>query len=229
MFFLVYNKLTNPSKNEERWNGLKAIKVIALVLLLIGFGSFLLRPILYTNTNNFSWYYFFQETVNTFLAGTLGFALFTLFDYRRLVKKNSDSLADLENQLKKNVIPDGKEIPDYVNKSVSVKLENEVLELIPDEFIFAKSDGNYVTFYFKKDFKVVKMLKRISLKNLEEQIGEDSSLFIRTHRAFLVNIKHISKMSGNAQGYLLFFEMIDFPVPVSRALLPKFKKLMEGT
>ena len=130
----------------------------------MGLEVFLLRPVLYTTANNFSWHYFFQETLNTFLAGTLVSVFFTLLNYRRLLKENQDSLADLEKKLEGNQIIEDKNVPGKVSKPVSVITESEVLELNPDEFIFAKSDGNYVTFYFKKEATIVKLLKRRQLR-----------------------------------------------------------------
>ncbi len=74
---------------------------------------------------------------------------------------------------------------------------------------------------------MVKELKRSSLKNIEEQLILPAPVAIRTHRTFLVNTKHIIKMTGNAQGYQLYFQNIDFAVPVSRAMIPAFKKAMQ--
>ena len=42
IFFALYNKLARPVDNEENWTGIKAILLIAIFLLMIGFGSFLI-------------------------------------------------------------------------------------------------------------------------------------------------------------------------------------------
>jgi hypothetical protein len=226
IFFFLFNRFTKPSATDERWKVYNTIIVTAAVFLLIGFGSFLIRPLIYTNPDNFSWHYFVAEIINTFLTGTLIFAGFTLVDYHRLLKINRDNAANFEKHLKINqaAIEDVKVTEE--TPAVNIVLENENYELNLTEFLFAKAEGNYVTFYFNKNDNIIKQLKRASLKNAEEQLSIHSSFLVKTHRAFLVNTKHIIKMTGNAQGYQLFFENIDFAVPVSRAMIPGFKLVM---
>lgn len=223
LFFLVVNKLSAPWRKEENWKVYNTILLTSVLLIFIGTGSFFCRPLIYSNPDNISWRYFFKETINTFLVGSLVFAGFTLFDMYRLLKNNRVGASGFEEEIKKHLV-DKEE-----NQLVNISVENEAYEINLAEFLFVKAEGNYSRFYFNRNNNTVKELKRTSLKNIEEQLTPLAPAAIRTHRTFLVNTKHIIKMTGNAQGYQLYFQNTDFAVPVSRAMIPAFKQTMQQT
>lgn len=206
---------------EEKWKVNKAIIITSVLFFLIGLGSFLVRDIIYNNPDNFSWKYFIAETINTFLAGTLVSGGFILFDFYRLLTTNQKNAVTTEQQIEETKAIASP--PETINISV----ENDSFEIDPSLFLFAMAEGNYTSFYFYKDETVTRQLKRISLKNVEDQLASVSTNVIRTHRSFLVNPRHIQKITGNAQGYQLYFPKIDFVVPVSRAQLNNFKAVID--
>jgi hypothetical protein len=228
LFFLLFNRVTNMTVNEQKWKVYNVISITGILFLFIGFGSFLLRPLIYTTPNNFSWRYFRAETINTFLAGTLVFAAFTLIDYYRLVKINRGRASVFEEGLATSTEKDTKTTTADENNCLTITVENEPLELNISEFLFAKADGNYTTFYFNRDRSLEKLLKRTSLKNIEDQLSGQPLVLIKTHRSFIVNTMHVRKIEGNAQGYQLYFAGVDFAVPVSRGLIPAFNNVMNG-
>ena len=69
--------------------------------------------------------------------------------------------------------------------------------------------------------KICKILIRITLKELEEQLKPISSIF-KTHRSYLVNLNAIQSISGNAQGYQLLLKNCSIIVPVSRSNISNF-------
>jgi hypothetical protein len=222
LYFSSLNTIFSVLIKEDNWKVYKAIVVLAVLFFLIGLGSFLIRPLIYNNSGNFTLHYFIIETVNTFLAGTLIFAVITLFDFYRLLKLNRLGASGFDTEL-------GEQKADKsAAQPINLIIEKDHYQLNISEFLFSKSEGNYVEFYFIKDGQIYKDLKRASLKSIEEQLANIAPTLIKTHRAFLVNTKHIIKITGNAQGYQLYFENIDFPVPVSRALIPGFKAVMKG-
>lgn len=222
VFFFSLNVFLKPDLKEENWKVYKTLLTVSIALLLIGLGSFLIRPIIYDNPLNFSWHYFVKETINTFLVGSLVFAAFTLYDFYRLVKNNQVGASTFSEEIEKHKTTVEEE------QLISIVIENLPYKLNLTEFLFAKAEGNYVEFYFLKENRIVKDLKRASLKSIDEQLMLLAPAVIKTHRAFCVNTDHISKITGNAQGYQLYFEHIDFAIPVSRALIPAFKKVMKG-
>ena len=65
------------------------------------------------------------------------------------------------------------------------------------------------------------LVKRITLSSFCDQLGEMKEV-VRTHRAYAVNIGFLKHTSGNAQGYQLTMEGVEFTVPVSRKYMPEF-------
>lgn len=69
-------------------------------------------------------------------------------------------------------------------------------------------------------------LVRNSLKAIEEQLPID--IFYRCHKRYIINMKHIQKVDGNARNLVLTLENIEEKIPVSRAktetLLQHFQK-----
>ena len=69
-------------------------------------------------------------------------------------------------------------------------------------------------------------LLRMTMKQAEEVTG-GSPLVVKCHRAFLVNLRKVVKVSGNSQGYRLLLEGCPEEIPVSRAYSKQVKELME--
>lgn len=92
---------------------------------------------------------------------------------------------------------------------------NETLSLKLNDFIFAEAQNNYAMVYYYHKKSLSKKLLRLTLKNLETQFN--NQFFIRCHRSYLVNVKAIHKIKGNANGYKLIMQDNAVEIPVSRA------------
>ncbi|WP_343829865.1 LytTR family DNA-binding domain-containing protein [Psychroflexus lacisalsi] len=113
-------------------------------------------------------------------------------------------------------------------------IENPPLVIIPDvgdciklsqeNFLYAKSDGNYsFLHYFDKGTNQRKLL-RLSLKSLEEQICDET--IFRCHRSYILNANKIQNKTGNSQGYKLSLIQVKDKIPVSRIYIEKIDKQM---
>jgi DNA-binding LytR/AlgR family response regulator len=91
--------------------------------------------------------------------------------------------------------------------------------------LFIKSVGNYIEIYFKNNDKADSQILRSSLKRIED-IFKNHEYICRSHRAYLVNLKNISSVSVNSQGYQLEFDDTDKCVPVSRKYLHTIRKMI---
>ena len=66
---------------------------------------------------------------------------------------------------------------------------------------------------------------RCSITAAEESVKEHKFIF-KCHRSFIVNINYIERFEGNSQGYRLFFENVNFPIPVSKSSATKLQELI---
>lgn len=113
-----------------------------------------------------------------------------------------------------------------LNKVLNISANNTDLQIHEENFICAQSMENYCSICFLENGQVKKLVVRISLSNLLNQIQTDSVK--RCHRSYIVNLNQVKSLKGNAQGYRLFLSD-DFEIPVSRSfislIIPKLRSL----
>jgi DNA-binding LytR/AlgR family response regulator len=109
--------------------------------------------------------------------------------------------------------------------AIKTQVQSENFEINPKELICACAAGNYVEIYTSEAGVMQKSLKRLTLQGLYDQL-KDYEYILKTHRAFLINTAYINEVKGNAQGYQLMVDHIDFSVPVSRKHLKSFNEAL---
>lgn len=218
LYFRILGTLINQPSRKGNWSASKEYLHLSIVFLLIGIASFLLRAVIYTNPNNWSANYLWEEIRNCFLAGILFY--FLLLFASSYFKINKALNQDLESSAigvdTAVAIADVQQV-----LSIKTQVQQDDFTLVPLQLLFAKAEGNYTELTFCINDVVITELKRISLKEFEGQLRACAYL-LRCHRSYLVNTLHIIKVSGNAQGYLLTMNNTAETVPVSRAQLETF-------
>ncbi|QCX38959.1 LytTR family transcriptional regulator [Aureibaculum algae] len=210
----LYIYLVNRTvKNEMNWTFGKEILNLSIILLIIGAANFLIRDFIYNNPDNWSFRYFWEEIRNTFLVGFLLLAIVLPLNLERLIAKHTASLKKLSPKM----------LPETNATIVTIKNtgSNEHIEFKIDTFLYAKVESNYTEVYTAAENGIHKVLIRITLKELEEQLKPYARVF-KTHRSYLVNLNAIASISGNAQGYHLQLQKGSFKVPVSRSTIADF-------
>jgi hypothetical protein len=91
----------------------------------------------------------------------------------------------------------------------------EAITLNPQNILYIEASGNYAEIYFLEDGIVSQRTLRTTIQQLEEAL-KDYPFIIRCHRAFIVNIAYIEKISANRQGFLLVLKSVNKEMPVSR-------------
>ena len=84
------------------------------------------------------------------------------------------------------------------------------------QFIYAQSEGNYVTIFYLDDSTLSRKLIRLSLKQLEVQFKNHSQVK-RCHRSYLINTEHIITIDGNARSLTIQLDKVPTSIPVSRS------------
>jgi tetratricopeptide (TPR) repeat protein len=96
-----------------------------------------------------------------------------------------------------------------------------------NDLICFEAQDNYTAIYFRENGKLKKELKRVTMKKVEEQVSQTDEI-VRCHKSYIINIKNVSHVSGNAQGYKLHLLLLEFSIPVSRkfpqSMIDKIRK-----
>ncbi len=224
LILFIYFRILNyfrQTRNEMQWTLLKEYIYIGLLLVLIGITSFLMRDLLYTNSNNWSWNYLFEEIRNCLAAGIFFYFFLRLSSFYLESKKGSPFILQfipLEAEPEKAAL--------LSTLFISTQVKQDDFNLDINELLFAKADGNYIELTKSNGSGITTEIKRISLTQFENQI-KDHPHFFRCHRTYLVNMFKVEKVSGNSQGYLLSFSETDVKIPVSRKQIDSFNNYYE--
>jgi hypothetical protein len=100
--------------------------------------------------------------------------------------------------------------------------QNETFSIRVQQLCFIRSADNYIEIFWKEAETIKRQIIRSSLLKAQE-ILKEFSFVMKCHRSYLVNINFIEKVEGNSQGYKLFFNQIDFEIPVSRNAIDDLK------
>ncbi|ROI02112.1 LytTR family transcriptional regulator [Chryseobacterium sp. G0240] len=111
------------------------------------------------------------------------------------------------------------------HKQLIISAGNTKIIINESDFLCAQSMENYCSIYFSEDGMIKKHLLRISLSSLLQQI--ETSGIKKCHRSYIVNLKKVNDLKGNAQGYKLILPKIDFEIPVSRSFIHQIIPLLQ--
>lgn len=205
--------------NSKDWTIFKELLSVFIVLFVLGIAIYLLGFLIEPSAKRWNISTFLNSFKGAFLTGIFPLTFFTAINYRFLfwqsVKYNEENNATTgsENKPHENLI------------QISSQLKKEELNFYPSQFMYAESDGNYVVFYLNKNNLVKKEIIRNSINNIEQQLSE-IPYFLRTHRAFIVNLKKVRNKQGNTLGYQIKLSDSEFKIPVSRKNTEIFNKLL---
>ena len=214
-------------KLEKNWNIWREIGQYIVVLILIALGN-----MLYSNLVGIS-----SMSLAALMAWLLIVAMVAIFPitagvllrHGRYLALSQKEAAVMEDQLQHAQRAPALLSPSRI-ESLIFYAENEKDTLVVEAsaLLFIESADNYSSFVWLKNGQVQKQLLRGSMKRFEDQIGRHPAI-LRCHRSYIVNLRHVEHVSGNAQGYRLALRHFNMEVPVARqygpAVLAGFKAL----
>lgn len=208
--------------NEENWKVKNEIVASIMILIIIGLANATYNAI--TSFQPFSLKLFIQFQIYTFLVGIFPTIFFIIMERYWQLKKNLKTAQQIRDKLSDSNLNSRNNETD---ESIVLTSENdkEQLNIEYKNLLFIKSVGNYIEVYFKNDTKIESHILRSSLKRIEDLIKNNVYVY-RSHRAYLVNLRNISNVNGNSQGYQLEFDDTDKYVPVSRKYLKSIRDLI---
>jgi hypothetical protein len=200
---LLTPKLLTRWYAEEGWTVGKEVLWSLGVIVVISLGNMLYGHLV------FGWAFRWPSIVTWLLitasVGVIPAVVLTLFKYTQLLRKyNPNALKISSEQAIASAHP------------IVLIAENakDALRLQADELLFIESADNYSEIVFWKNQKIQKMLLRGSLSFFENQIQPPDVR--RCHRSYIVNLKQVEGITGNAQGYKLKLKNWEHLVPVAR-------------
>jgi hypothetical protein len=210
---LFLTSIFNKMFSNTEWNIKKEILWNIWILFTISTGYYLYCR----NLRIFEFEY--NIVITLLLAAVFPISALIIINYSRILRLHLKFATELNKKLKENKIIQEKIVhfdSDYQKDSLSIKVS-----LI----LFIRSANNYIEVFWKENVTIKSQLVRCSMTKAEEILKEDKFIF-KCHRSYLVNINHIEKVEGNSQGYRLFFEKVDFFVPVSKNFSNKLIELI---
>ena len=151
-------------------------------------------------------------------AGILPYLVATSFKYIYRLRRHLREAQAMNDTIMRNV--------DNEHTLMPIIIPDLPIPLKVNEFLYAEARGNYLHIQTYKNGGVQEYHIRSTLKELEDD-NKGVNVFLRCHRAFLVNMKHITRVEGNAAGCRLILNEQLPVIPVSRANVPRLRLLLE--
>jgi hypothetical protein len=205
--------------NVHEWTFLKEVISIALIMLGMGITLYLTGFIMEIPAHRWNLSTFFSSFMYAFLIGIIPFTFFSLLNFRYLF------VTDTVQDFKPGSNPSVTKQPEECVR-IESQLKKEELSIYPSQLVYAESDGNYVFFYLIVNDQFRKRIIRNSISNIEHQLSE-FPFIMRTHRAFIVNIKQVISKKGSTLGYRLKLNGTNAEIPVSRQNTRKFDQIIK--
>ncbi len=210
---LIIPSLFSGIFNGSSWNVKKEILWDIWILFTVIVGYFLYYKAL--GIMQFG----FDMIIKMVLIAIVPISVLIVFNQTRLIRSHLKLANELNQKLKEHK-PDPDKLVHFVSD-----YQKDNLSIRVSMILFIRSANNYIEVFWKEDQVVKSQMVRCSLTKAEEILKDDTFIF-KCHRSYMANINHIEKIEGSSQGYRLFFEKIDFPVPVSKNYSDKLKELI---
>lgn len=218
LFFVWMINLFRWFSDVKEWTILKELTSILIIMAGIGTVIYLMGFLMEAPDDRLNIGTFLNSVFSSFLLSLIPFTFFSAVNYRYLLTGSDDYG---ENYSESSF---GKDSGPEPLIHITSKLKKEELSFYPGQLIYAESDGNYVVFHLERDGTMSREIIRNSISNTEQQLAS-FPYFLRTHRAFIVNLKKIKSKHGNVLSYQLKLSGCDSMIPVSRSNIETFDRV----
>ncbi|MBK5208651.1 MAG: LytTR family transcriptional regulator DNA-binding domain-containing protein [Flavobacteriaceae bacterium] len=204
-------------KFTSKWTIFKEILYLIFLLSFISIANFIFFSIIIGDFKlsiiGFLYVIFLTITIAIFPI-----SIITVIRYNRVLKNELGLIISSNDYKNKDIDKEGKMIFSSLNKT------EKDFSIFRNNFLFVEAIKNHVHIYYFEDGEVKTKIFRNTLINLTNQIGKPG--IYRCHRSFLVNLNNIKTVTGNSNGFKIYFKNYNHHVPVSRSYTNEFKKLI---
>ena len=130
---------------------------------------------------------------------------------QRLMLTKSDTVESDDE-----VMPEHTEIINLMDNNGNLKLSVKL-----DNLYYIKAEDNYINVFYQRSGTIASYMLRFKMKTIEDNCVDSSSL-MRCHRSYIVNIKKVSVLHNEADGFVIDFEREGLDsIPVSKTYSAK--------
>ncbi len=215
VIFSIFPKLFNP----ETWTIGKMLLMTSIEILVIAILNWIY-------TSYFSRYVLVDISLSKFFLFTISIGVITLIivvlaSEHYLNHRNCKLAEHLATQI------DTKQEETEKSLHFISENQNENFDISSKQLLCIKAEGNYCNVFYVENEQVTNKLIRTSLRKLEINF-EDNPEIKRCHKSYMVNMKNVNKVSGNARNYVFHINHLPFSVPVSRSFPQQVIKAFEN-
>ena len=161
-------------------------------------------------------YIYAKSVLITFIALGVPYTItilgILLKDAQRRMKLTRSDLVASDDE----AMPEHTEIINLMDNNGTLKLSVKL-----DNLYYIKAEDNYINVFYQRSGTIASYMLRCKMKTIEDNCAESSSL-MRCHRSYIVNIKKVSVLHNEADGFVLDFEREGLEsIPVSKTYAQK--------
>lgn len=215
LFLLILLPLLFPFYfDEDKWTLGKNLFFIIICLYIIGSLLWIHGYYFKLNTGieHLSYFRFLYYTLLVGLFPIFGFTYVNQINLKKKIENRATEINTIKKEVFKSISP---------SQTIVFKSENdkESLIILLKNLVYITSEGNYASFFILENSILKEKILRVTLSKIEELLSLNDQI-IRCHKSYIINTKYVKGVKGNARGYLLQIDKLDFDIPVSR----KFSK-----
>lgn len=220
----IGQKLLPSWFDEDNWTIFKELVLIMTGLVIIIL--FIFSALLIFELSDDSLLSLFTKSVfKTILFAFFSVLIMILFEQYNYQKQKSAETQLLNQQLLQQLQIQKEE----QTKKILLKQENDKigLQIMAHNILYIQSEGNYVEVFYRDETQgIQRKLLRNRLKNILTQLPED--IFFHCHKSYIVNLKNVVSVKGNARNFELILQNITIPIPVSRSKSTVLQNLLKA-
>ncbi|MEQ9302026.1 MAG: LytTR family DNA-binding domain-containing protein [Cyclobacteriaceae bacterium] len=205
-----FGELLLPSVySEDKWTVKFEIVTSSFDILLVGLWNTLFLKVFELAEVPF-WWLLWKIQTHTFLIAIFPMIAIALLKYNETLKAQVKRVHEFNTVLLNQR---------HADQQTTIVLTDEngkpELNLHPGEIKLLKSDGNYIDVYYGSGEVLQKHLLRNRMKNVMDQLPQDT--FFHCHKSYVVNLRSIKEVKGNARDLRVSITGLTQSIPVSRS------------
>jgi len=198
--------------NDQLWTIARQVVHLSVTILVVG-----ILIMAYSNYFNIVAFTFI-DIIKAVAVAIIPITIITFIQQNLFHNKFSTTAENINSNLGSINPPNSKQLfPVMVFGEIGQKLS-----LIPNQLIYAETSKDSTDFYWQSLMGIEKTTVQTPLAQVEKELAAHPQ-FVRLHRKFVINMRGIHKVEGNARGYRLRIARTKHEIPVSW----KFHKKLE--